>query len=164
MRPALFALAAAFAALILALGGLGSSPGSAAAQSAGAGSSAAAQSAGAETGLETGLPLPRWASLGGAPARLRRGPGRRYPTDWVYRRSGLPVMILDEHADWRRLRDWEGSEGWMHKSLLRGSARFIVIAPLARLADRADGSGRIAAELEAGVSGRILGCRSAGGG
>ncbi|MDH3739779.1 MAG: hypothetical protein OER92_11340, partial [Alphaproteobacteria bacterium] len=43
---------------------------------------------------ETGLPLPRFVSLRADAVNLRTGPGRRYPIDWVYTRSDLPIKIV----------------------------------------------------------------------
>lgn len=68
----------------------------------------------------TGLPLPRFVSLRSAEVNLRTGPGFRYPIEWVYRRSGQPVEIVDEYDTWRRIRDWEGTSGWVHQSMLQG--------------------------------------------
>lgn len=74
----------------------------------------------------TGLPLPRFVSLRAAEVNLRTGPGVRYPIDWVYRRRDLPVEIIDEHETWRRIRDWEGTIGWVHQSMLQGSRQVLV--------------------------------------
>jgi SH3-like domain-containing protein len=68
----------------------------------------------------TGLPLPRFASLRSAPVNLRTGPGVRYPVDWVYVRRALPMEIVAEFDTWRRVRDPDGAEGWVHQSMLSG--------------------------------------------
>ena len=39
---------------------------------------------------------------------------------WVYTRAGMPVEITAELDNWRRIRDWEGAEGWVYHSLLSG--------------------------------------------
>ena len=39
---------------------------------------------------------------------------------WVYTRAGMPVEITAEFENWRRIRDWEGAEGWVYHSLLSG--------------------------------------------
>jgi SH3-like domain-containing protein len=66
----------------------------------------------------SGMPLPRFASLKSNPVNLRTGPGRQYPKAWVFRRAGLPVEIIQEHRNWRRVRDSEGSSGWILGALL----------------------------------------------
>lgn len=74
----------------------------------------------------TGLPLPRFASLGSERVFMRSGPGKQYPATWEYRRQGLPVEIIMEFELWRKIRDSEGAEGWVHKSLLSGKRLGIV--------------------------------------
>ena len=39
--------------------------------------------------------------------------------EWVYRRAGQPVEVIDEYETWRRIRDWEGTLGWVHQSMLQ---------------------------------------------
>ena len=39
---------------------------------------------------------------------------------WRYSKRGLPVEIIQEFEQWRRVRDSEGSEGWVYYSLLSG--------------------------------------------
>ncbi len=87
--------------------------------------SAAAQEV--QTG-PSGLPLPRFVSLSSDRVNVRRGPGRDYGIAWVFVRAGLPVEIIQEFENWRKIRDWEGSEGWIHRSLLSGR-RTAIVAP-----------------------------------
>lgn len=68
----------------------------------------------------TGYPIPRFVSLRANEINLRSGPGVRYPIEWVYRRRGLPVEVIDEFNTWRRIRDWEGTSGWVHQAMLSG--------------------------------------------
>lgn len=75
---------------------------------------------------ESGLPLPRFVSLRAPKVNLRTGPGVRYPIDWVYNRAGLPLEVIDEFETWRQVRDWEGSEGWVHQSMLSGERKVMV--------------------------------------
>ncbi len=74
----------------------------------------------------SGLPLPRFVSLRAPKVNLRTGPGVRYPIDWVYNRAGLPLEVIDEFETWRRVRDWEGSVGWVHQSMLSGERKVMV--------------------------------------
>jgi len=68
----------------------------------------------------TAYPLPRFVSVASNEAYVRAGPGRKYPIQWVFKRSGLPVEITLEFDHWRKIRDHEGQAGWIHKSLLSG--------------------------------------------
>ena len=67
---------------------------------------------------ETGLPVPRFVTLRADEVNLRTGPGEQYPIEWIYVRAGLPVEIIAEFGNWRRIRDFEGIEGWVFHSLL----------------------------------------------
>ncbi|MEX0859906.1 MAG: SH3 domain-containing protein [Cucumibacter sp.] len=76
----------------------------------------------------SGLPLPRFASLRADEINVRVGPGQRYVVAWIYVQPGLPVEIVQEFDNWRKIRDFEGAEGWVHKNLLSGE-RTALVAP-----------------------------------
>lgn len=88
---------------------------------------ASAPAAAVELAEGSGLPLPRFASLAAEPINVRTGPGKQYPLKWVYARRGLPVQIVDEFDTWRKIRDLDGDEGWIHGSLL-SRRRTVVLA------------------------------------
>jgi len=68
----------------------------------------------------SGLPLPRFASTRSEPINVRVGPGTRYDIAWTYVKSGQPVEIINEFDTWRKIRDVDGEEGWIHQNLLSG--------------------------------------------
>jgi SH3-like domain-containing protein len=68
----------------------------------------------------SGLPLPRFATTRSTPINVRVGPGTRYGVAWVYVKAGTPVEIVKEFDTWRKIRDVDGSEGWVHQNLLSG--------------------------------------------
>ena len=76
----------------------------------------------------SGLPLPRFVALDSGKVNVRTGPGKSYPIKWVFERNHLPVMIVDESEDWRRIEDHEGETGWVHKNLLAGQQTILVIS------------------------------------
>jgi len=76
----------------------------------------------------SGLPLPRFVSLKAGRVNVRVGPGQGYKVSWVFTRSALPVEIVQEFDNWRRIRDSDGTEGWVFHSLLVGK-RTAVVAP-----------------------------------
>ena len=98
---------------------------------------AASASAATETGRETGLPLPRFVSLKARKANLRVGPGRKYAISWRYQRTGVPLEIIQEFDRWRRVRDADGTTGWVLHSLL-SSRRTAIVAPWERRRSIAD--------------------------
>lgn len=105
------------------------------------------------------LPLPRFASLDSGEANLRAGPGKDYPILWVYQRKGLPVEIIQEFDTWRRIRDRDGTVGWVQQNLLSGKRTGLIIDQQ-RVLRREPGSNDAVARLEPGVVARITECRS----
>lgn len=95
-----------------------------------------------QIGPVSGLALPRFVSLKSDRVNLHEGPSKEHPTLWVYERAGLPVEITAEFETWRKIRDSEGTEGWVLHSLLSGR-RTALVAPwkkepaLAYASDRA---------------------------
>jgi SH3-like domain-containing protein len=112
----------------------------------------------------SGLPLPRFVSLKSGRVNSRIGPGLKYSVDWLYLRAGLPMEIIQEYDNWRRVRDADGAEGWINQSLLSGR-RTAIAAPWQRgkaaqielLAEPRTEAGTIAI-LEPGVIGTIKSC------
>jgi SH3-like domain-containing protein len=68
----------------------------------------------------SGLPVPRYVSLKYGEVNVRVGPGKRYPIHYVYKREHLPVQVIEEFAHWRKISDFEGSAGWVHKGAIDG--------------------------------------------
>ena len=115
-------------------------------------------------GATSGLQVPRFVSLKSDRVNVRGGPTKDHDVAWVFTRSGLPVEITAESDNWRRIRDWEGSEGWVYHSLLSGRRTAVVTAKtkddLTPLYDRADPSSAVAAKLEPGVLATVRRCSS----
>ncbi|WP_338325515.1 SH3 domain-containing protein, partial [Muricoccus nepalensis] len=109
-------------------------------------------------GPVTQLPLPRFASLRAEEVNLRAGPGTRYPIEWTYQRRDLPVQIVREFELWRRIKDMEGTEGWVHQSNLTGRRNLVVTGEERVLRRRPEESGAVVARLQPGVLGRIRLC------
>jgi len=106
----------------------------------------------------SGLPIPRFASLRANEINLRTGPGTRYPIEWVLTHQGLPVEITAEYEMWRRVRDADGDEGWVHKNALTGKRAAIVTGTVRELREDPDATTPIAAHLEAGAVGHLFSC------
>ena len=68
-------------------------------------------------GNVTSLPIPRFVSTKSKPTNVRTGPGRRYPIKFTFSEK-VPLKIIDEYQDWRKIEDWQGEQGWIHKALL----------------------------------------------
>ncbi|MEM9224625.1 MAG: SH3 domain-containing protein [Pseudomonadota bacterium] len=92
---------------------------------------ASASTATAADALErgkSGYPLPRFVSLSSSEVNVRMGPSFQHKIKWTFRKAGLPVEIVREFENWRRVRDADGEEGWVHHSLLSGR-RTALVAP-----------------------------------
>lgn len=132
-------------------------PAKAAADSAAGAGAAAPAGAPAAEGT-SGLPLPRFVSLRSDQVNMRAGPGARYPVDWVYMRRDLPVEVIQEYETWRKIRDPDGAEGWVHQSMLTGRRTIMVRKDKAMLRRTADDTASAAAYLSQGVIGKLLQC------
>jgi SH3-like domain-containing protein len=75
----------------------------------------------AQAGNPSGLPLPRFATTRSEPINVRVGPGTKYEVAWTYLKSGIPVEVVQEFDTWRKIRDVDGAEGWIHQNLLAGT-------------------------------------------
>lgn len=111
---------------------------------------------------KTGLPLPRFVSLKRDKVNIRKGPNEKYDIAWTYTRKNLPIEIIAEYDNWRKIRDHLGGEGWVFKSLLSGT-RYAVVEPwdkTKRFAIRAKPSenANIIAYFEAGLLARVKLC------
>ena len=79
---------------------------------------------------KSGLPIPRFVSLKSSRVNVRVGPGKDYNVVWTFTRPDLPLEVIQEFDNWRRIRDSDGSVGWVFHSLLSGE-RTAVISPWA---------------------------------
>ena len=72
-------------------------------------------------------PIPRFVSLNTALVYVRVGPSKTYPVIWTLAREKMPVEVFLEFDSWRKIRDVEGTEGWVHKSMLSGKRSVVFI-------------------------------------
>ena len=68
----------------------------------------------------SGLPVPRWVSLKSGQINARVGPGNDYKILWTYRTRGLPVQVIAETRDWRRVCDPRGGVAWVNAGTTSG--------------------------------------------
>lgn len=111
----------------------------------------------------TGLKLPRFVSLKSDRVNVRGGPSTDHKVKWIFRRAGLPVEIIQEFENWRRIRDSEGEEGWVYHTLLSGR-RTALVSPwqkpgtLVDLRKDADQESGLAIQAQIGVQVDIETC------
>jgi SH3-like domain-containing protein len=113
---------------------------------------------GAGSSAEEPRPVPYFVSLGSGEVNLRTGPGLRYPIDWVYQRRALPVEVIGVFDHWRQIRDWQGTEGWVHQNMLSPRRTLIVTGEERALRSEPKTEAPAIAEVAPGVLGEIRGC------
>ncbi len=100
----------------------------------------------------------RFASLRANEVNVRAGPGVRYHVKWVFVRKRLPVVITAEFESWRKIRDSEGAEGWVHRAMLSARRSVIVTAKTLTLRRRASETSPAVAQLAPGMVAQIERC------
>ncbi len=103
--------------------------------------------------------VPRFVSLRADKINVRAGPGVQYPIAWVFVRRGLPVEVVAEFELWRKVRDRDGAEGWVHRSLLSGKRSVVVRSKtIGVLFQDPDSNSVPVARVEPGVVADIVKC------
>lgn len=83
----------------------------------------------AKVPLHSGLPIPRFAALRSADVNLRSGPGTRYPISWIIKKKFLPVKVIAEQENWRKIELHDGTIGWVFQSMLTGNKTAMINIP-----------------------------------
>jgi len=105
--------------------------------------------------------LPRFASLKSDDVNVRTGPGPRYPVDWKFVRRDMPVEIVAEFETWQKIRDWEGTEGWVHQSMLSARRHVLVTGDKPQdLYRKPETDSTVVARTEPGVVGQLQQCEA----
>lgn len=106
----------------------------------------------------SGLPVPRFASLRSSKANLRSGPGKQYPVMWVFVRPGTPLEVLAEWNVWRKVRDADGTEGWMNRAMLATERTIQITGERRDLHARPDAGSPVVLRADPGVVMRVTMC------
>jgi SH3-like domain-containing protein len=103
---------------------------------------------------------PYWASLRYDETRMRVGPSREYPIDWIYRRKGLPLKVIRTRDEWDLVEDPDGTQGWIAESQLRRTRTAMVTGEgEVALREQPDAGSTLRWNAEPGVIGALLRCR-----
>jgi SH3-like domain-containing protein len=68
----------------------------------------------------SGFPIPRFLTLKANKVNVRKGPSSDHEVAWVFQRKNMPVEVIAESENWRKIRDSEGQEGWILQQMLSG--------------------------------------------
>ncbi len=101
----------------------------------------------------SGLPVPRYVALKFDEVNARAGPGEDHKVLWVYRTKGLPVQVVAETRDWRRVCDPEGGLAWV-KGRVTDGRRTVMRVQEKPVAMRAQP--KLEAKTEAYLSGKAI--------
>jgi len=102
--------------------------------------------------------VPRFVSLKSNEVNVRVGPGPNYPVEWVYLKAGFPVEVIAEFDTWRKIRDKDGTEGWVHQTMICGKRRALVQPSEILLYAQADERSSPLIRLQQGVVLDLLKC------
>lgn len=71
-------------------------------------------------------------SVANAEVNLRSGPGTQHAARWVLSR-GYPLEVIERRGEWLKVRDFEGDEGWIHRSVTHRVPHHVVKVDRAQL-------------------------------
>ena len=66
-------------------------------------------------------------SLKNNKVNVRYGPGFDYPVKYIYKKTFLPVQVIDKKENFRRIVDFKKNSGWIHISQLKKTNSLIVL-------------------------------------
>lgn len=107
----------------------------------------------------SGLPIPRFASLRSSDINLRTGPGTRYPISWVIKKRLLPVKVIAEHDNWRKIQLHDDTVGWVFQSMLTGNKTVMILTDRANLRRAPSENSSIMATMAQDVIGQLKTCK-----
>lgn len=101
-----------------------------------------------------------YVSLRGDKAYLREGPTFKHRVLFVYRRRDYPLEVIASYDTWRRVRDADGTVGWISQTLL-SDARHVLVTGRghAALRARAYATAPLQAWVDPGVVAKLKACK-----
>lgn len=112
--------------------------------------------------VATGMPVPRWVTVKAERVNVRRGPSLDQDVLWTYVKPGVPVEIIAEYDAWRRIRDADGSTGWVSAALLDGRRNVMVQGRVnTAILDAPKADAEAIAFAEPGLVAKLVSCEGA---
>jgi SH3-like domain-containing protein len=103
---------------------------------------------------------PHYASLRSDKVYLREGPTYQHRILFTYKRRDYPVLVLAAYENWRRVRDADGTVGWMSQTMLSDARTVLVTGKeKAELRSSPEPTAPVTAKAEPGVVGKLKACK-----
>ena len=120
----------------------------------------AALAADAARPTPSGFPVPRYVSLKFDEVNARGGPGDDYKLLWVYRVKGLPLQVVAETPEWRRVCDPQRGLAWVKATGVDGRRTVLSLSPVPlALRGKPDPAAKIEAYLAARAVAELDRCK-----
>lgn len=107
---------------------------------------------------KSGYLVPRFVSLARDKVFVRTGPARKYPITWTFQRKKLPIKVIAEYKDWRKIIDSEGATGWIWAPLLSSKRSALILNDQQPLLEKPEETEKTSVIAEEGVVGKLLEC------
>ena len=105
--------------------------------------------------------VPYYGSIAHDRAYLREGPSYQHRVLWIYRRKDLPIQVIQTYDVWRKVRDSDGTVGWLHSTMVSDRRTVVVIANApARIRNSDDPNAPVVALAVPGVVARLEACEA----
>jgi SH3-like domain-containing protein len=91
---------------------------------------------------------------------LREGPTYKHRVLYVYKRRGYPLEVLSSYETWRRVRDADGTIGWVSETMLSDRRTVLVVGKShADLLSHPYPKAPLLAQMDPGVVARLKACK-----
>jgi SH3-like domain-containing protein len=103
---------------------------------------------------------PHYASLRSDKVYLREGPTYQHRVLFIYKRRDYPVEVVAAYESWRRVRDVDGTVGWVSQTMI-SDARTVLVTGKDKAPLRSSPSATAppVAQAEPGVVGKLKACK-----
>jgi len=103
---------------------------------------------------------PHYVSVRGGTANLREGPSYDHKILWVYQHKDYPLKVIATFDAWRKVKDVEGTVGWMHQTQLTDKRTVLFVGfTKSDLRETDDPKSRVVARAQPGVVARLKACK-----
>jgi SH3-like domain-containing protein len=105
-------------------------------------------------------PAAHYASLRADKVYLREGPTYQHRVLFIYKRKDYPVEVIASYESWRRVRDVDGTRGWISQMML-SDARTVLVTGKGHAAIRSQpyATASLRAWADPGVVARLKACK-----